>query len=828
MTAPPTRQPWAAALLGLLAVCAAGAPNTRAQAQTDAGVPAPRVTPFAASEIASATNASSASLAALEVSLQPSRHMKGIESALPALQRRVAEQAEAPTTRLGLRELDEARQTWLATQGDLEQYQADLEEHAVRLEEVASELAAMRARWEATRDVDPRLPDAALEQVRRVLRDITRTERRVDESLAKTLQVQRNVARVQLVVTGVLNGIEGDEADLRGQLTQRTRGFIHPHTPTEQDAHAFVGARGAQESLHRFLRQSDERLPFHLVLFLLIFAAGRYAASHATPISAPSVRRPFVTALFVALVATRGIHPYAPAFVRDLVLLATVATLVGVLRTRAQRRVLVFALPFVVIDAMRVLSHEASHWHRVTLLLASIAGCLPLLAVLREARRAPTITSPGLASGPDEGTDWLLGRNARWLCTLALGTLLIAIGSNVFGYVTLAQLLSEGALATVYLSGTLAVLAEAIDAFLEVLLRTPAAVRLKSLQSRPEVVLASFRRLVHLGCWMAWGVLTLEEFHLLEPVSDVLLGAVEATFRVGEVTLSLARIGTFVLAILLAYYASRFMGFVLDEDVLPRLHLGRGVAPTVSMLSRYTIIGLGIALAVAAAGVDLSNLAFIMGALGVGIGFGLQTVVNNFVSGLILIFERPVKIGDVIEVGALVGEVTSIGIRASTVRTRQGAEVIIPNAQLISNEVVNWTASDRHRRVDVEVGVAYGTDLRHVVQLLTDAAGTLEAALDFPPPMTVFVSFGESAVNLSVRIWIWEHNEWLIAKTALATVVVEALTREGIDIPLPQQVVHQAPTDAARPAPVPPAADPPPSVQRQSVPPQTPPPHSVS
>ena len=193
MTAPPTRQPWAAALLGLLAVCAAGAPNTRAQAQTDAGVPAPRVTPFAASEIASATNASSASLAALEVSLQPSRHMKGIESALPALQRRVAEQAEAPTTRLGLRELDEARQTWLATQGDLEQYQADLEEHAVRLEEVASELAAMRARWEATRDVDPRLPDAALEQVRRVLRDITRTERRVDESLAKTLQVQRNV-----------------------------------------------------------------------------------------------------------------------------------------------------------------------------------------------------------------------------------------------------------------------------------------------------------------------------------------------------------------------------------------------------------------------------------------------------------------------------------------------------------------------------------------------------------------------------------------------------------------------------------------------------------
>ena len=152
----------------------------------------------------------------------------------------------------------------------------------------------------------------------------------------------------------------------------------------------------------------------------------------------------------------------------------------------------------------------------------------------------------------------------------------------------------------------------------------------------------------------------------------------------------------------------------------------------------------------------------------------------------------------------------------------------MPIAQLISNEVVNWTASDRHRRVDVEVGVAYGTDLRHVVQVLTAAAASLEAALEFPPRMTIFTSFGESAINLSVRIWIWEHNEWLIAKTALATVVVEALTREGIDIPLPQQVVHQAPTEVAAPVPAPPVSAPPPSVQRQSMPPQSEPPHSVS
>lgn len=791
--------PLTAALLALLAL-AGVAPRAHAQGSADAGVEAPVVLPFAASEIASATNDTSATLAALEVSLAPSRDMKAIEAALPGLEERVSEQAESPAGRLGLRELDEARQTWLATQGDLERYQSALEERASRLEEVARELEDMRARWEATRDVDPPLPDAALEQARRALRDIARTSRKVEASLAKTLQVQRNVARVQLVVTGVLNRIEGAESDLRGQLTQRTRGFIYPHVPREEDEQAFVGARGAQASITRFVRQGEERLPLQLVLFVLLFAACRYVASHATASAAPSVRRPFITALFMTLVATRLFHPYASAFVRDLVLLGIVGTLAFVLRTRAQRRVVAYALPFVVIDALRVLSHEASHWHRVTLLLASLAGCLPLVAVLRESRRLPAAEPPAtgaLASGVDEGVDWLRGRNARWLSRMALATLLVAAASNVLGYVTLAQLLSEGTLATVYLSGTLAVLAEALDAFLAVLLRTPLAVRLRSLQSRPEVVLAAFQKLVHVTCWLVWAVLTLEEFRLLEPVRDVLVAATEATFSVGEVTLSLGRIGTFVLALLLAYWASRFAGFLLDEDVLPRLNLGRGVAPTVSMLSRYTIIGLGVVLAVAAAGVHLSNLTFIMGALGVGIGFGLQTVVNNFVSGLILIFERPVKIGDVIEVGDQVGEVTGIGIRASTVRTFQGAEVIVPNAQLISNEVVNWTASDRSRRVDVDVGVAYGTDLRRAVTVLTEAATALEEALEYPPPRTVFTSFGDSAVNLSVRIWVYEHNEWLGAKTQLAAAVAATLQREGIEIPFPQQVVHHAPEKPA-------------------------------
>ena len=114
----------------------------------------------------------------------------------------------------------------------------------------------------------------------------------------------------------------------------------------------------------------------------------------------------------------------------------------------------------------------------------------------------------------------------------------------------------------------------------------------------------------------------------------------------------------------------------------------------------------------------------------------------------------------------------------------------MPNGQLLANAVVNWTATDRHRRVDVEVGIAYGSDLRRVVSVLTETAQSLPDALDYPAAMTVFESFGESSINLSVRIWIWEHDQWPEAKTRLATAVVECLAREGIQIPLPQRVMH--------------------------------------
>jgi small-conductance mechanosensitive channel len=163
--------------------------------------------------------------------------------------------------------------------------------------------------------------------------------------------------------------------------------------------------------------------------------------------------------------------------------------------------------------------------------------------------------------------------------------------------------------------------------------------------------------------------------------------------------ISVGNILVFILAIYFSILISRFIRFILKEDVLPRLQLPSGVPDSISLLAHYTILGIDIFIALSAVGVEISRFALLDGALGIGIGFGLQNLVNNFISDLILIFERPIKVGDTIEVGSLTRVVKRIGIRSSTIRTFDGSEVIVPNGNLITNELVNWTFSDQLRRI---------------------------------------------------------------------------------------------------------------------------------
>ena len=232
------------------------------------------------------------------------------------------------------------------------------------------------------------------------------------------------------------------------------------------------------------------------------------------------------------------------------------------------------------------------------------------------------------------------------------------------------------------------------------------------------------------------------------------------------------------------------MRFVLDHEILPRLNLRTGVPIAISTIVGYALAVMGFVLATAALGIDLTKVTLLAGALGIGVGLGLQNVVSNFASGLILMIERPINVGDQIDVGGVLGEVRRIGVRSSTIRTSQGAEVIVPNSDLASKQVTNWTLSDRARRYEIDVGVAYGSDPAQVLKLLEGAAANLPEVQKAPPPRALFAGFGDSSLDFRLFAWVESIDIGVQAQNSLRMAVLRALDEAGIEIPFPQRDLH--------------------------------------
>ena len=225
-------------------------------------------------------------------------------------------------------------------------------------------------------------------------------------------------------------------------------------------------------------------------------------------------------------------------------------------------------------------------------------------------------------------------------------------------------------------------------------------------------------------------------YNINRTVFDWLGTLYSKSWHLGSIELTLGNIITFLLIIWLTIWITRIVRYIFEDEVVPRIQLKRGVPGAISLMVRLILITIGVLVAIAASGVELSSLAILLGALGVGIGFGLQNIFNNLVSGIILAFERPINEGDIIEIGKLTGVVQEIGIRASRIKTADGAEVIIPNGNLISNELINWTLADKKRRAEVLVGVAYGTDPQMIINMSARLRWLSNHTASMGPPLT--------------------------------------------------------------------------------------------
>ncbi len=226
------------------------------------------------------------------------------------------------------------------------------------------------------------------------------------------------------------------------------------------------------------------------------------------------------------------------------------------------------------------------------------------------------------------------------------------------------------------------------------------------------------------------------------------------------------------------------------ERVLEARGLDRGLRHSVGKITRYIVLTIGVFVALGTMGVDTSAMMAGGAVLLVGIGFGLQKLAENFISGLLLLIERPVRKGDFIDVGGVLGTVEDIGLRATRVLSRDGVTVIVPNSNLISGTVINHTVPTADRRIWIKLGVAYGTDLEKVVRVLTEIARAEPAVLKAPPPEVRHQNFGESSIELALVAWISEARDDLAVMSRLRFAIDKAFREHKIEMPFPQRVIH--------------------------------------
>ena len=770
--------------------------------------PAP-IQPIAIPDVALRADAARRALRDIESSLPAEDAFAELADALAAFaERRQTELEEtdaALETGAELTMLNEIGKDWRALISDVEKAQTTLRDGSATIEEHLKALDREREIWQATRKqaTEGRAPAVLLKDVASVQQAIASTRKLAESRRAEVLTLSSRYVGLKKSAEEGLERLKEARSGAAGRLFQRDSEAIwSPKFPAaEFMPHSREVLTALGDELRSFASQSGPTIAFTLALLLLLtillWAARtrvRRGAGRNESLArvAAVFERPISMAILLTTVATIGLYTEAPPGVTQLRFTIALIPAVLILRRLVEPPLFPFLTALVVlffVDRLRQMIGVAPA--RLLFLGEMLAVAGLLLWLMRPARLA------GLAA---EAARSRLFRVAAVVGRIAIGVALVALLADALGYGVLARLLAEVMLSGAYLGMTLYAAARVANALLAFSVWVRPLRLLGMVRNHRPAFLRLSRRATGWGAVALWTWGIFRFIGIADDSWDLGGRILSAEASIGASSISLGDVVAFAFTIWAAFLISRFLRFALQEDVYPRSRLPRGATVSMSTLLHYTILVLGFLVAILATGIDLNRFALLAGAFGVGIAFGLQNIVNNVVSGLILLTDRQVQVGDTIEGTDMLGIVERIGIRSSTVRTWQGAEIIVPNAELVSERVINWTRSDRRRRIEIPIGVAYGTDPKRVIGVLIEVAKRHPEVLDTPEPAGLFCGFGDSSLDFEMRAWTDQFDSFMRIASELRVGITEALAEASITIPFPQRDLHvRSVVDASRP-----------------------------
>ncbi len=807
---------WAAirvlSLLVLVFVAATGVgvgqsnSNTSNTSNSNTASPTPAPSAIPVSGIVTEAEAAATRVAAIRSEIEAKPEITAIENGLPELRATIDERDRLTAETLsGAPTLDDLRTTereWQADSRQLASWRGDVQTRLATLERFAAELSTLEERWQlslqgiqagAAGEDAAVLPPEILERVNETLSSIAETRKQVESRQTALLAIQTRTSELERRVKARLAEITtirertltnlfiaerptiwngGSEFTSLGDLLNQTRGTIR-----EQ----FIAMR-------EYFAQHRERFAFHFLLFLVLTGALFWARERIRPYIAKEPKLetaaqvfavPPVTALILSIIFSAWIYTEAPRALSAVLGALALVPVVILLRRLVDRPLFIFLNALVVlffIDRFRDLLAGQPFTVRIVFLAEMLGAMLFLVWFLRTKSVEKRV----------EARHHKLFRSVRKVIPFALAIFAAAFIANAFGFVALSYVIGNGALGSAYAALVLYTALQIAKSLLTFALRVTPLARLRAVQEHRTLIRTKVETFLKWLAVILWVLATLNLFSVRQTVSEWIRGGLAYTFGYGSIEFTIGGILLFIVTVYAAVLISRVLRFFLEEDVYPRVDLGAGISYAVSTVLHYAVIVGGFMIAIAALGVDFSKFAIVAGAVGIGIGFGLQNIINNFVSGLILLFERPVKVNDTVQIGEHTGTLTQIGLRASVLRKVDGSDVIVPNSQLISEEVINWTMQDERRRIDIPVGVAYGTDPAVVTEILAKIPERYELALQDPPPKVLFTGMGESSLDFELRVWS-SSDGWVGLRSDLVTDVYNALTEAGIEIPFPQR-----------------------------------------